>query len=147
MLVTEIITNNAAALLFFPIALQVMQLAGHDSPEALKAVGVTVAMAVSCAFATPIGYQVNTIVYGPGGYKYKDFLVFGGPMQIVLWILSVAFLVIEKWYISWIVTAVALVFVCITRVANSSLSSILGSAASNKKKVEQPGAPTTTGSS
>lgn len=84
MIATEGITNNAAALLVFPIALQTVQLAGYHSVEAVKAVGVTVAMAVSCSFATPIDHQVNTIVYGPGGYKFTDYTKVGLPLSFLL---------------------------------------------------------------
>jgi len=88
MITTEVITNNAAALLLLPIAMQTARLGGFDSPEAMKAVAVTVAVSASCSFATPIGYQTNTIVYGPGGYKFTDYLKVGIPLSILFLILG-----------------------------------------------------------
>lgn len=85
---TEAITNNAAALLIFPIAIQVGRLSGFDSPESLKAIAITVAMAASCSFITPIGYQTNTIVYGPGGYKFTDYAKVGLPLSLLIWALA-----------------------------------------------------------
>jgi len=71
---SQILSNNTAALLLFPIALNVAQLAGYDSLEALNSVGVMVAVGGSCAFMLPTGYQTHMIVYGPGGYHLTDFL-------------------------------------------------------------------------
>jgi len=88
-LVTELITNNAAVVLLFPIAMQTARLAGFDTPSAMKAVGVTIAVAASCAFATPIGYQTNMIVYGPGGYRFSDYMKVGIPLTILIFIISV----------------------------------------------------------
>ena len=88
MLVTEMITNTAAALLIFPIALQTMELAGYSGPTSIKAVGVTVAIAASCSFMTPVGYHTNTIVFGPGGYKYTDYLKVGAPMAFIVFTIS-----------------------------------------------------------
>lgn len=84
MLATEAITNNAAALLIFPIALQTARLAGYTGIEATKAVGVTVALAASFSFLTPIGYQTNTIVYGPGGYRFVDYTRVGIGLSAIL---------------------------------------------------------------
>lgn len=71
---SQILSNNSAALLLFPIALNVVNLAGFDSLESLKSVGVMVAVGSSCAFMLPTGYQTHMIVYGPGGYYLTDFL-------------------------------------------------------------------------
>jgi hypothetical protein len=65
------------------------------------------------------------MIYGPGGYTTTDFLVFGSPMQIVLWIASIIFLVLHPWYISWIITFVILVVVVAARVFNSTISDAL----------------------
>ena len=81
---TEVITNNAVALLLFPIAAQVAKLAGFTGVSSLKAVGITVAMAASCSFLTPIGYQTNTIVYGPGGYRFLDYGRVGIPLSLTV---------------------------------------------------------------
>lgn len=89
LIVTEMITNNAAALLIFPIALQMARHSGFDSPEAIRAIGVTIALSASYSFASPIGYQTNTIVYGPGGYKFVDYVRIGLPLCFLLMIFCV----------------------------------------------------------
>lgn len=83
-IITEVITNNAAALIVFPIALEAAHLSGYDTIAAIKAVGITVAAAASCSFLTPIGYQTNMIVYGPGGYRFTDYVKVGFPLTIVV---------------------------------------------------------------
>ena len=142
-LISNVVTNNAAAALLFPIALDAAEQTGTDRVR----MSFALMLGASASFMSPFGYTTNLLIYGPGGYKYKDFLVFGTPMQIVLWILSVAFLVIETWYISWVVTIVALVFVSLTRVANSSLSSLFGSKSGGKVKSSQPAYTSSDGSS
>jgi di/tricarboxylate transporter len=96
LLITEVITNNAAALLVFPIALETMRLSGYVGSHSLKAVAVTVALGASCSFLTPIGYQTNTIVYGPGGYKFTDYFKVGWPLTCLV-VLLVSFLVPKIW--------------------------------------------------
>jgi di/tricarboxylate transporter len=77
---TEIISNSAAAVLIFPIAMTTAQALGvNPAPFAM-----TVMMAASLAFATPFGYQTNMMVYGPGGYHFSDFLRVGIPLDIVI---------------------------------------------------------------
>jgi len=121
-LISNVVTNNAAAALLFPIALDAAEQTGTDR----VLMSYALMLGASASFMSPFGYTTNLLIYGPGGYKYRDFLVFGTPMQLVLWVLSIAFLVIETWYISWIVTFFALMFVSITRVAKSSLSNWFG---------------------
>jgi len=79
-LLTELITNNAAAALMFPIAAAVAGPAGIG----LAHVSLVVMMAASASFATPVGYQTNLMVYGPGGYRFGDFVRFGLPLQLAL---------------------------------------------------------------
>jgi len=79
-LLTAVITNNAAAVLIFPVAIAAAEQAGIP-PTALA---VTVAMAASASFVTPIGYQTNLMVYGPGGYRALDYLRFGLPLHVLL---------------------------------------------------------------
>ena len=77
---TELVTNNAVAVILTPIAIQLGIALGLD-PRPLV---VTVMFAASAAFSTPIGYQTNTLVYGPGGYKFTDFTRVGLPLNILL---------------------------------------------------------------
>lgn len=77
---TEMVTNNAVAVILTPIAMQLAIALGLD-PRPLV---VTVMFAASAAFSTPIGYQTNTLVYGPGGYKFTDFTRVGLPMNVLL---------------------------------------------------------------
>ena len=81
---TEIITNNAAAALVFPIALSAAQQLNLDP----KPFFVTIAVAASASFATPIGYQTNLIVQAIGNYKFTDFLKIGLPLNILAFIIS-----------------------------------------------------------
>jgi di/tricarboxylate transporter len=85
-LFTELITNNAAAVLIFPIAMETTaQLAVNPLPFI-----IAIMIGASASFATPIGYQTNLMVYGPGGYKFSDYLKIGIPMNLLMWILTVA---------------------------------------------------------
>ncbi len=77
---TELITNNGAAALMFPIAFQAATEAGHDPIPFV----VAVAIAASASFATPIGYQTNLMVAGPGNYRFTDFLKVGVPLNFLI---------------------------------------------------------------
>lgn len=77
---TEIVTNNAVAVILTPIAIGLGTSLGID-PRPLV---VAVMFGASASFATPIGYQTNTLVYGPGGYRFSDFLRIGVPLNIVM---------------------------------------------------------------
>ena len=82
---TELITNNAAAALSFPIALAVAnQLQVNPTPFF-----VVICMAASASFCTPIGYQTNLIVQGIGGYKFTDFIKIGLPLNVISFLISV----------------------------------------------------------
>lgn len=76
---TEVVSNNAVAVIVTPIVIALAQSLGVD-PRPLV---VTVMIGASASFATPIGYQTNTLVYGPGGYKFVDFLRFGVPLNVI----------------------------------------------------------------
>jgi di/tricarboxylate transporter len=76
---TEVVSNNAVAVIVTPIVITLAQSLGVD-PRPLV---VTVMIGASASFATPIGYQTNTLVYGPGGYKFADFLRFGVPLNVI----------------------------------------------------------------
>lgn len=79
MLFTLVITNNAAVAILFPVAISV---AGEQSLDPRPFV-VAVTLAASLAFSTPVGYQTNLMVYGPGGYRFSDFVKAGAPLQLV----------------------------------------------------------------
>jgi len=84
--VTELITNNAAGVLMFPIALSVAGAAGVSYMPFVIAIMV----GASAGFITPIGYQTNLMVYGPGGYKFGDFVRFGLPLNFLCGIITIA---------------------------------------------------------
>ena len=83
-ILTEIVSNNAVAVIMTPIAISLAAALGMD-PRPLV---VAVMIAASCAFATPIGYQTNTLVYGPGGYRFTDFMRIGIPLNFSMSILA-----------------------------------------------------------
>jgi di/tricarboxylate transporter len=86
MLFTEVLSNNTAAVLMFPIALATAR-SLQVEPMAFL---MPITIAASCGFATPIGYQTNLMVYGPGGYRFSDYLRFGGILNLIVWIITVA---------------------------------------------------------
>ncbi|KAL7576540.1 hypothetical protein ACA910_018036 [Epithemia clementina (nom. ined.)] len=112
-LISNVVTNNAAAALLFPIAMDAADQTGVDR----VIMSFCIMLGASASFMSPFGYTTNLLIYGPGGYKYNDFLRFGTPMQLVLWVLSTAFLVIEQWYLSWVAMFFVLVFVSFWRIA------------------------------
>jgi di/tricarboxylate transporter len=83
---TELVSNNAVAVVVTPIAIGLAQAMGLD-PRPLV---VAVMVAASASFATPIGYQTNMLVYGPGGYKFADFLRVGIPLNLSIGLLASA---------------------------------------------------------
>ena len=83
---TELVSNNAVAVVVTPIAIGIAQALGVD-PRPLV---VAVMMAASASFATPIGYQTNMMVYGPGGYRFADFLRVGIPLNLSIGIIASA---------------------------------------------------------
>ncbi len=85
MLFTELMSNNAAAVLTFPIAWQTATDLQLNPVPFVMAITV----AASCGFATPMGYQTNLMIYGPGGYKFTDYVRFGGPLNLLVMAITV----------------------------------------------------------
>jgi di/tricarboxylate transporter len=82
---TEIITNNAAAALVFPVAMSTAERLGVNPMPFV----ICVMIAASASFSTPIGYQTNLMVYGPGGYRFTDYLRIGIPLNILFGVVAV----------------------------------------------------------
>jgi di/tricarboxylate transporter len=91
-LVTELITNTAAAALIFPIAYATALQIDQDP----RLFGTVVAVMASTSFLTPIGYQTNTMVYGPGGYRFTDYTRLGAPITAA--VIVTILLVARYWY-------------------------------------------------
>ena len=83
-ILTELVSNNAVAVVVTPIAIGLADALGIDA----RPLVVAVMVAASASFATPIGYQTNMLVYGPGGYKFTDFLKVGIPLNLSIGILA-----------------------------------------------------------
>jgi di/tricarboxylate transporter len=84
LMLTEMLSNNATAVMMIPIAVTLaLELGVNTRPFIL---GVTIAS--SCAFAMPMGYQTHMMIYGPGGYRFTDFLRVGIPLNLICWITS-----------------------------------------------------------
>ncbi len=78
--ITEVLSNNASVVLMIPIAIESAQLVGGDPFSFV----LVVTFAASTALMTPVGYQTNLMVYGPGGYRFTDFFRVGAPLQLIL---------------------------------------------------------------
>ena len=81
---TEMLSNNATVLLMLPIAAQVAEILNLNPLSFM----FTVTFAASNSYVTPIGYQTNTMIYGPGGYKFLDFMRVGLPLTITFTFLT-----------------------------------------------------------
>ncbi|MEM7075683.1 MAG: SLC13 family permease [Pseudomonadota bacterium] len=81
---TELVSNNAVAVVVTPIAIGLAESLGFDA----RPLVVAVMVAASASFATPIGYQTNTLVYGPGGYRFTDFMKAGIPLNLSIGLLA-----------------------------------------------------------
>ena len=82
---TEISSNAATAIIMTPISLAVAQQMGFDP----RAFVFAVAFAASASFITPVGYQTNLMVYGPGGYKFSDYIRVGFPLALIFWVMAI----------------------------------------------------------
>lgn len=80
LVLTELITNNAAAILVFPVGMSAAAAVGLDA----RSCALAIAVAASASFLTPIGYQTNTMVYGPGGYRFGDYARLGAPLTLAV---------------------------------------------------------------
>ncbi|MFQ6676479.1 MAG: SLC13 family permease, partial [Fidelibacterota bacterium] len=87
-LLTSVMSNNAAAIVLFPIAIDVATRLGVDSRPFVFAI----CFGASTCFMTPVGYQTNLMVYGPGRYRFTDFLKAGAPLNLLFWILASIFI-------------------------------------------------------
>jgi di/tricarboxylate transporter len=83
--VTELITNNAAAALMFPFAMATAK----DLEVSPLPFVIAIMMAASAGFATPIGYQTNLMVYGPGGYRFSDYVKVGLPLDVIIGVVTI----------------------------------------------------------
>ena len=83
---TVVITNNAAAAMLFPIAVSAASAINADQ----RGFAIAIMIAASASFATPISYQTNLMVYGPGGYRFRDYLMIGAPLQLGMGVIAIA---------------------------------------------------------
>ncbi|MFW8564752.1 SLC13 family permease [Orrella sp. 11846] len=88
LLLGELMSNSAAAVLLTPIGISTAQYMGADATPFL----VAITFSASTSFLTPVGYQTNTMVYGAGGYRFSDFIKVGLPLNLIFWVLGVIFI-------------------------------------------------------
>jgi di/tricarboxylate transporter len=81
---TQILSNNAVAVLLLPLAISTAQTMGVDAKPFI----IAVCLGASACFASPLGYQTNLLVYGPGSYKFADYLKLGIPLNIMVVVLG-----------------------------------------------------------
>ena len=85
---THVLSNNATAILLLPIAISAAQGLGVDPKPFI----IAVCFGASACFATPIGYQTNLLVYGPGGYRFSDYFKLGMPLNVLVWVMGSIFI-------------------------------------------------------
>lgn len=90
-LMSNVISTKTCAVLFAPIGIEIGAAIGIDP----RIFAITIVFAANCAFATPFAYQTSLLVMGPGSYKFKDFLLVGTPLVILIWLVFSAFV---PWY-------------------------------------------------
>ncbi len=84
LLLTEVLSNNATAVMLVPLVVKLAEEMGVDFRPFI----IIVTIGASCAFALPMGYQTHMMVYGPGGYKFRDYLRIGIPLNLLIWIVT-----------------------------------------------------------
>ena len=84
-MLTELVTNNAAALLMLPVAVATAESVGLDP----RGAAIAIAVAASASFLSPIGYQTNMMVYGPGGYRFTDYARLGWVLTALVVVATV----------------------------------------------------------
>jgi di/tricarboxylate transporter len=92
LVMTEFLSNNAVAVIYTPIAMELGVSLGLDP----RPFAVAVMFSATLAFATPVGYQTNMMVYGPGGYRFSDYMRIGLPLNVVTGIIA-SFLIPLIW--------------------------------------------------
>jgi di/tricarboxylate transporter len=85
---THVLSNNATAILLLPIAISAAQGLGVDPKPFI----IAVCFGASACFASPIGYQTNLLVYGPGGYRFSDYFKLGMPLNVLVWVMGSLFI-------------------------------------------------------
>ena len=115
---SAVLTNNAAAALMYPIAMNAVDKTGTDRLKMAM-----ILMLSASDYITSFGYQTNLMVYGPGGYRNVDFMKFGAPMQILLWLSSTAMVsaVGDNWIVSWLICALGLFVIAAIRLTNGTI--------------------------
>ena len=108
----NVVGNNAAAALMYPIAAGAAEQQGIDRDQ----MAFLLMLAASASFMSPFGYQTNLMVYGPGGYVFADFLRFGVPMQFVQMVVSVGVVLLgNNWWAGWVAGFGAIGGIYVTR--------------------------------
>ena len=102
----------------FQIAMEAVDQTGADRLKMS-----IVLMLASSDYCTSFGYQTNLMVYAPGGYRNVDYLKFGGPLQVILWLSGTALVSsAAPWYVNWIICTLLFVVVAALRLTNGALS-------------------------